>query len=476
MKRGGSRGALATVVIMVLGLALVGAFVAPLTFARSVPSVSTGTGAPQKLAYGGEEWQNDTVYTSSYAYTADVFYAWQYVTTTTNTSASTLAVEATSTTAYTYNERYCTPNCSSPTLDQHISASSWAVATSFVNLSSNAKVNENHSSVPALGVANTTSLWASNYSETYGELQNGKSLYTGSAYTGGNGSYALAFHPTLGLIPWNASKGQTWNSTSSYSGSYGWKTTYLYAFLGYGIRSVQQGTSIYSAPQSGTETIVGADRGNVTLSNGQNATDIDLGFQGPYNVSLGLSLAPSSTDLFNNATAHWSIGVLQATSLSAATLSVHLSPATHSVQVLAAGLSWRSTVRVAGPVSLPTLAGGSTAGLRPLGGTLQAQPESVAYANSVAHCLLGGCATSRAPGAVAPVPTGFTYWLAGASMTSLIAVLLYLRLRPGSGSATPSTSSKRRPAGIAVPPARGRMPAIPRTRRLADKEWRRGKE
>ncbi len=100
----------------------------------------------------------------------------------------------------------------------------------------------------------------------------------------------VQFSPALGLFPWNASAGQSWNATSAFTAQGGWNDSYTYVDTLRGITSSSSGSSSGSVSHYRNEWVRGKDLGNVTLKNGMNATIVVIGYLGPFAFGDGLFL------------------------------------------------------------------------------------------------------------------------------------------------------------------------------------------
>lgn len=437
--------------IAVAACLLVATQLVPLSAGRLSPSVSTGTGAPEKWAYGYQEWSNNTVLSSTYLLTYTSYYASEVVTTATNTSNSTIQLEGTWNWAYSYDYLYCAPNCSAPTTSYNLTLSEWGASHMFTNTTSTASVKETKGPAPALGVQNGSYVSSSNYSERYLYIYNGSTVYKGVAFTGTNSSWFAQFSPALGMIPWNLSKNLTWNSTSSVFTGAESQSKYLYVYQGYGENSISRGDAYSKYTLPSNETVNGRDLGNVTLSNGQSASNVSLAYTGPFYVAYGLFYAPQSATVFGGATQNWSVGVLYGTLPATPAVYVRGSLTGGLYRVVGGITSWNTQVTAVGVPPVTTASGGSHLQAALNSVTSVAQPERVGDAQRIAQCLRGGCASPTLP---APSGTGpaFPMWavvttgIVGAASLLVLALIRPLRPRRGraiGASPVPAEQSPR---------------------------------
>ncbi|MCI4360042.1 MAG: hypothetical protein L3J95_06505 [Thermoplasmata archaeon] len=397
----------------------------------------------QSWAYGGQEWQNTTIISSSYLWHQSTFYGWQVVQTQKNTSSTVTQVSGVDTSAENYYFQYCVPNCSAPATTENESYQYWSVSNVFANLTSQAAVFESGKSVKAFGILNASSGVRENVSETYSGVLNHAPWYAGSYYYGWNSETGIAFKPALGLVPWNASKNQTWNSTSAYSASGGWLETYLYYSNESSASSIERANLSGANSNRGNESVSGRDTGNVTLSSGAKAQGIDLAFSGPYNVSNGLFIVPASAQVFGGATANWSVQVKTAASAFTVELDM-VSTAGGARAVVSSATTWSLSTTTGSLAVIPS--GVSTNVV----GRIQAQPEPVPYAQATSKCLLGPCGPRQVIPTFAPGLAG-SFWILAAAIVGAV------------GGAGGLWIARRSPA-IRAPTAPRRGPSLKRRR------------
>jgi hypothetical protein len=392
---------------------LVGVIALPAASAAPAALRPASGSSSQSWAYGGQEWQNTTILTSSYLWHQSTFYGWQVVQTQHNTSSTVTQVSGVDTAAENYYFQYCVPNCSAPATTENESYQYWSVSNVFANLTAQAAVFESGKSVKAFGILNASSGVRENVSETYSGVLNHAPWYAGSYYFGWNSQTGIAFQPALGLVPWNASKNQTWNSTSAYSASGGWHETYLYYSNESTASSIERANLSGANSNRGNESVAGRDAGNVTLSGGATAQRIDLAFTGPYNVSNGLFIVPGSAQVFGGATANWSVQVKTGATAFTAELDM-ISTAAGARQVVSSATTWSLSTTTGSLAVIPS--GVSTSVV----GRVQAQPEPVPYAQASSKCLLGPCGPRQVIPIVAPGLQS-SLWIVAAAIVGAVA-------------------------------------------------------
>ncbi|MCI4360331.1 MAG: hypothetical protein L3J91_01370, partial [Thermoplasmata archaeon] len=84
----------------------------------------------------------------------------------TNTSATTVELEAQRTMVGNYYASICAPSCTAPTTSGNLSITAWEKDTGFANLTTTATVDESGMATPAIGLSNATALAAGNISES----------------------------------------------------------------------------------------------------------------------------------------------------------------------------------------------------------------------------------------------------------------------------------------------------------------------
>lgn len=461
MQRNATRmGALAA-----LGAALLVTLVVPaLAGSASAAPVPMGSGgsAAQQWAYGGQDWVNVTAHLGNATYDEHAFFGWQVIFTATNTSATTVELEAQRTMAASLYAQYCQPNCSSPNVFGNLSVTGWEKDVGFANFTTQSSVTEMGSAVPAVGIVNASATTSGNLSESLrlsvtGPM--GSHSASGSLSVAGHAAASVAFSPSLGLVPFNVSKGDTWNSSAPFAAHGSWALAYAYqrsGFLGGNISG--SGSPSGSVNASGNVSLNGEDLGNMTLRNGLTVPVIALEIQGPFDDVDGVILVPHDSEIFSAGLHDWAHGEFGSELVSTARLDVAVD-AFHHVRVVAAASQY------SGSDSSLSGSGGATAGMAspaasaPAGGLVQAQPESVAQAQRASSCLVGGCGAGSAVGS--GLLGLLVIGLIVAAVLGTVAVIEYRRWarRPGRGGLVGGYSQVV--PGTSVPPAPPAVPPAP---------------
>src|SRR5580658_8547386 len=149
----GTKGMIATIgvaMLMAVSLPLLGG---PVASAAS----PNPTAPPQQWAYAGTHWMNASTSTLRGQYQVSEFFGWTLVYTLTNTSNSTFELEAQRTMGIHYDAMLCAPTCAHPTATVNLSVHGEETETGFANFTTNASVDENGTTAPALGLLDTQS-------------------------------------------------------------------------------------------------------------------------------------------------------------------------------------------------------------------------------------------------------------------------------------------------------------------------------
>jgi hypothetical protein len=372
----------------------------------ATPTPNPG-GAPVQWAYGGQRWVNVSVTLPNASYQSHAFFGWQVVFTATNTSNTTVELEAQRTMAASFDAQYCSPNCANASTYGNLSVKGWERDAGFANLTTAATVTEAHNtSVAALGLVNASSQSAGALNESMRfRLALGAASHAVSAslHVAGRAHASVAFAPALGLVPWNVSTGDRWSSTSQFTAQGSWLLSWQAQRVGVsGGAQYYNGSAPGSINASGSVTLTGTDLGNVTLANGQTVPAIALLLIGPFDDADGVILVPHGFNLFASAHADWQGHAMAVESVATAKVDLAMDSLHRHVRVAAAATDYAGQ-----DSTLATMSSGATLAVSPSGSAsptgpteVQAQPESVAQAQQASSCLVGGChpSSSVAPG------------------------------------------------------------------------------
>ena len=399
-KLGRTMGTLAVIGIAALALLILPGLASPV----SASPVPLGSSTSQQWAYGAQKWANVTTDLPNATYTSHAFFGWQVVYTATNTSATTVALEAQRTMAVSFSAQYCSPNCGNATSFGNLNITAWETDAGFANLSTAGTVYVNDTPTPAVALLNASSEVRGNISESLSYTIGGVTgLHSASASltVAGSAHASVSFVNGLGLVPYNATAGEKWNSSAAFSAAGGWSVNASWArttFLGAKLSGHPSASSTVQA--SGTVYLVGFDAGNVTLTNGQTVPVIVLAWTGPFDDIDGVILVPHDFDLFGSAAQPYASDSLGAQAVSTSNLDIRVD-AFHHLRVVAAATSYAATdgslnsaaPSATGPSPASTSSGSPT--------VVQAQPESVAQAQQSSGCLVNGCPSSHASSSLA---------------------------------------------------------------------------
>jgi hypothetical protein len=414
----GILGAAIAAILLVPGL------VAP---ASASPAPLAGSSS-QQWAYGAQKWVNVTEDFGNATYSAHAFFGWNVVFTATNTSITTVELEAQRTMVGDYYATLCSPTCSAPTAQGNLTITAWEKDTGFANLTTTAFVYESGVAVPAVGLLNDSAQVSGNISESiWLQAQHGTSTLTASTelFVAGSASAAVSFSPALGLVPLNTTTGSSWNSSSSITASGAWSAAanwYHTSVLG----STSSGSFNPSGTVAGSGTVAleGDDLGNVTLADGASARVIALEWSGPFDSDDGIILVPHAFNLFGSAGHEWSNDQLGATTVTTSDLDIAID-SLHHLHLSAAATSFGSTDSSLSTSSAATISGPAPASVSTPQTVLQAQPETVPQAQSSNSCNLGQCGPAASAAAGAPIGLILVIGLVAALVVGSVSVVEY---------------------------------------------------
>lgn len=449
-----------------VGVALAALLIAPgLASPASAAPVPLGSSAPQQWAYGADKWVNVTVTLPNATYASHAHFGWQVIFTATNTSASTVMLEAQRTMSGSFTAELCAPNCTHPNVHGTLNVTGWSTATGFANLTTAATVYENGSAVAAFGLQNAQAVGRANLSERMAltlPILGVPRTTTSSFFADASSHASVAFTPALGLVPVNLTNDSSWNSSSAFSAAGGWSIAISDGhtpFVGAGANGSFFANGSVNA--SGTVFVHGHDFGTITLANGMTVPAVGLVLTGPFDDLDGAILMPHDADLFGDGAHGWGADELGGETVFTSNVDVGMD-GFHHVRFVAASSAYSAT-----DASL-----GSSAGMAPMGPTpaatsasptyVQAQPESVATAQQRSGCLVSAC-PSAAPGLLGPgaLVAGLVIGLAAVAALGAIGAVAYRRRTARRTSAGPAPSDPPRGATLDPTSVPGQPPRAP---------------
>lgn len=390
--------------VVALGATVLMAFaiVPALAGAASAAAATPAAGSPQtqQWAYGGQGWSNNTITIGNATATWDAWFGWTVVFTATNTSATTVLLEEQRTVGVTVSATY-----KGPIVQASYFYHGQEVDTAFVNLTNQSTVYSNGVALPALGVDNVSA----NIHGAIAEMVNvtaDSHTRSASLTVNGNASAAVAFTPSLGIVPLNLTDVDQWNSTANAVGSAGWQLNWSWVASGLnGTTGSGSGSHGGDLTVSGSVALSGYKVGIVSAFSDHHARiGIVLVYQGPFDNYDMFIFVPHDFDLFGGAALPFdSMAYGSASIASGETLYLGQGPRGPEIQAAA---STFAASDAATSTSIAPIAG-SSAGLvtaaAPDGpaATITGQPMSVSAAQAEANCLTGGCSSKAASGGVA---------------------------------------------------------------------------
>ena len=402
------------------GRSLLGLGTALLILSLAIPSLTApalGMSAPnpsappEQWAYGGQHWSNASSVLPHAEYHVASYFGWTVVYTLTNTSNTSFQLEAQRTMGVSYSAQICTPSCTHANASLNLSLHGMEQETGFANLTTVATVDENGSSVPALGLTDAQSVGRASLNESVVGSRTVAGIHhvlSSSLSVSSTSSAQVTFSTSLGLIPWNVAPDLAWNSSASFTASGAYALQYAWSLVGMNgsISGSLNGSGHPSGAvnASGTVALVGKDLGNLTLANGLTTPVVVLLWtSGPFDGVDGVILVPHGFEIFSDRTHDWDGHAPGIQSVATSRLDLYLDVLHHRLRVAAAASSYSGSDSLstsasgAGPFSP---AAGSTG---PSAALVQAQPESVPAAQATASCLLGGCGGAASSGNVGRV-------------------------------------------------------------------------
>jgi hypothetical protein len=290
-------------VVGVLAVLLVSSMAAGATSAPALAS------PPQSWSHLEQRWYNNTTTrtfgNTSFTYNISAFFGVHDVVTATNTSNTTTLLQGLRWENATLIASWCVPNCSAPLYRESAKVRGLELESQFLNMTTNASVNVNGSTRTALGITNASARETQTLTEMT-LLSWGNRTATAYFNESQLAYFGVQFQPSLGLIPWNLSANLTWNSSSGYRATGGWNDSFSYAVAHNGTTYGRSGTFSGQLNRTGHESIRGKDFGTTT-SNNRSVVWIGLRSHGPLNFDGDLFMTAIGSDLFQGATANWTV-------------------------------------------------------------------------------------------------------------------------------------------------------------------------
>jgi hypothetical protein len=409
-------GTVITGVLVLMTLASMAAEASP------IPAAS-----PQTWTTSVSHWYNHTTNRSfgkfNLTYNVTSFYGATDVITATNTSNTTTQMQGLLNVNESLVATWCVPNCTSPEYQYQVTVMGESTESQFLNLTTAATVYENGTAAPALGITNASSSRTENLTEmsntTFGNWTASR-MYNESEAA----FYSVEFQSPLGLVPWNLSANLTWNDSANYTAMGGWNATYGYGGSYNGSTYGRSSSYNWSLNRSGRESTRGIDFGNATTRSNRSVIRIGLRYRGALGFDSDLFMTAIGSDLFQGATANWSVNDPNGYEMAGVAMSTVY--AEHSAVTTSSGGS--------GPSSGQTGTIGTTGdgGISPIGGGGSGTNGGASGGSTTGT----GGAPGTSPGSTTTTPTGGTSTSPGGS----------------SGITSPTTPS---PGSATPPPAHG---------------------
>jgi hypothetical protein len=468
---------LATVIVVALTLAML---IALPVFAAPVSAPAVSSGASPALAPATDSNVQTWAYEGTKTITGDItvtnsngkgfelqyhaFYGWAVVFTQTNnttypTPPTGFELEAQRTASAQLYVNVCSPTCAAATFTANYTAMAMEQATAFGNFTNEGTVYVDSSpgdagtATPALGFLNGSgAVQDSLLSEltvtgALGHVSHWWFNVTGSAQA------QVDFDPELGLIPFTLTSGEVWNSSAAFvlSGSYDLMWTYVSP------TGMASGNPSGSISASGIVNLTGAYSNNLVLNNHEHTHILLIGLTGPFDLRDGVIILPHMGNVFSgdpSALGGQSLGFAPVDS----TAAVDYDSSSSHLGIAAAASTFGPTT--AGVVPATSLTPAATS---PEGGTVQAQPVSVATAQACSASLAkgGDCATTGPNGLLQ-----FFHTTVGELVVLAVGVVVLVAVLAAAVGRRPKTPPPVRvpsPQAPVPPGASGQVAPPPRT-------------
>jgi hypothetical protein len=446
-------------VLPALAAAASGSPVAPAS--PTSAATTTSASATQQWAYGGAKWVNVSLQLGNASYASHAFFGWQVVYTATNTSNGSVELEAQRTMGASLFASFCAPNCTAPRTAGNLSIRGHETDTGFANLTSLSQVYVNGTATAAVGIDNASSTGSAALNESYSLTTAGRTG-TGHLAVTGSSHGAVSFAPSLGLVPWNVTPNETWNSSAAYVASGAWALNYQFSSSPLvGPATSGSGNPTGNASGTGTVDLMGADLGTVTLANGRTVPVIAIAITGPFDDVDGFILVPHGFEIFGTGHHDWDDHAFGAQAVATSRLDVALDTTGHRFQVVASATSYAGSDSTLSPgTSVPSAS--PTTSSPTASALVQGQPETVASAQKASTCLTTSCTTTTsAAGFLLPF---LLVGLVAAAVIGTVGVVEYrawARRRSGGGQLVGGYSQQVPSSPGLPPPPTGPTPPMP---------------
>ncbi len=278
----------------------------------SVPAAgapSTAVVPADSWAYGTQRWFNLSVTTPNGVHVIQAEMSWYTIFTRTNISASVTQLSVDRTVASTFTSSYCSPNCTAPSVEVLLSHSTYEHAVGFLNLTRDATVYEDGTAVAAIGILDTSASASGRVTSSANitvDTPQGIRHVTEAYNATGQAAAHLAFDPALGLLPTSLNVGDSWNSSSTYTGGGTWSVAWSYTKTdASGTTTSDAGSPSGSLNVTGTVTVEGAVVGSMTLPSGTVLPAVTLEFSSSLDVLDGVIFLPHGGGFLDLAGAPW---------------------------------------------------------------------------------------------------------------------------------------------------------------------------
>jgi hypothetical protein len=446
---------LGVVAAMVLVIPVLAATASAAPAPAAGPATAASVSTSQQWAYGGQKWVNISAQIGNATYQSHAFFGWQVVYTATNTSAGTVELEAQRTMGADLFAQY-----NGSRIDGNLSVQGHESDTGFANLSTNAQVYVNGTAVSGVGIDNASSQGAANLTESYSLTAAGKTA-SGHLTVRGTSHSDVAFSRSFGVVPWNVTPGESWNSSATYTANAAWSLAYQWSNSGlFGFNSSGSGSPNGSVTGTGSVALSGTDLGTVTLANGRTVPVIAIAVTGPFDDVDGFILVPHGFEIFDSGAHAWGSGALGTEAVATDRLDLAIDGPHRSIEVVASATSYQGQDNTLASSGTLTTANDAAAPA-PSSAVVQGQPETVADAQHNAACLSGGCG-GGASGAASSILPLLVVGLVAVAVVGTVGVVEYRAWsRRKSGGHLVGGYSQQVASSQGLPPPQGPSPPSP---------------
>jgi hypothetical protein len=381
------------------------------TAAAASPSAAATAAATPVWAYGALDAVHFHGTTGNYTYSASATYGLSAILNQThNASTGEVSLHATRTIGVLLSLTVCAPDCLVPHATANYSYHAWEETQAVANLTTHGVVNESGGNVPALALQNSSVSLTAGLREFGETVLHSKLLRERLLDVNVSATTSLNLSTPLGIFPLAPTPSAAWNSASSYHLT-GLLSSSWYSLVAGSLsvpHSISRPTQTSDLTAAGAIALAGQyASGDMFAYAGASYPALNLTISGPFALSEGVILIPTSADLFEKASEPWSTDQSGSAVVTTERLDIGGTKWYHDhLPIVASGFSISSSTSdavapphsaVVGGVPVPAVAGPAATGNTTF---VQGQPETVGTARSDEACLVAdaGCPSGKGPG------------------------------------------------------------------------------